>query len=94
MKLNLAHEFCLKFNRKIFVWFACGNYDSVPASQAHITRFRVIERLCVESGNKRSDRGALQYLLMVLSERQYRHFWLSAFPFFLSNSGRWGQQVD
>ena len=55
----------------------------------------VIERFSVESSNKRSDRGSVQqgftnYLLIVLSERQYHHFRLSAFPFFLSNSGRWG----
>jgi len=33
--------------------------NPVPASQARFEQFRVIERFCVESSNKHSDRGAL-----------------------------------
>jgi len=82
--------FCQTFNRDVFDWFACRNYNSFPGSQARITRFRVTECFCIESSNKSSDRGALQqgihnYLLTVFLERQYRNFRLGAFPLFPRN---------
>jgi len=33
--------------------------NPVPASLVRFQQFRVIEQFCVESSNKRSDRGAL-----------------------------------
>jgi len=35
--------------------------NCVPTSQARYPQFRVTERFCVESSNKRSDRGAPLY---------------------------------
>jgi len=34
--------------------------NRVPAGQARFQQFRVTERFCVESSNKRGDGGALQ----------------------------------
>ena len=90
MRVNVGHVFCETFNRDVFVRFSCRNYNSFPGSQARITRFRLTERFCIESSNKRSDRGSLQegihnYLLRVFSERRYRNFCLGAFPLFPRN---------
>jgi len=46
--------FFQKFNRDVLVCLPCRNYNSVPASQACITQFWVIEDFCAESKNKRS----------------------------------------
>jgi len=49
------------FVKNLTVTFLVGSpaemNNPVPASKA---RFRVIERFCVESSNKRSNRGSLQ----------------------------------
>jgi len=59
VKLNVGHVFCQKFNREVFGFSLVVIKNRVPASQAWFPQFRVIERFCVESRNKRSDRGAL-----------------------------------
>jgi len=51
--------FFQKSNRDVFVCLPCRNYSSVPASQACLTQFLVLERFCAESKNKGSHRGAL-----------------------------------
>jgi len=49
--------------KNVTVMFSVGSpveiNNPVPASQARFPQFRVIERFCVESSNKRSGRGAL-----------------------------------
>jgi len=54
VKLTQAMCFFQKFNRGVLVCLPCRNYNSVPASQACITQFWVIEGFCAESKNKRS----------------------------------------
>jgi len=51
------------FAKNLTVMFLIGSpfeiNNRVPASHARITVVPVIERFCVESSNKHSDRGAL-----------------------------------
>jgi len=50
------------FVKNLTVTFLGGSpveNSRAPASQARIPQFRVIERFCVESSNKRGDRRAL-----------------------------------
>jgi len=47
------------FNSGVFVWFAFGNNNPVPASQVRFHQLRVIERFCLEGNNKHSDRVTL-----------------------------------
>jgi len=51
------------FVKNLTVTFSVGSpveiNNRVPANQARFPQFRVSERFCVESSNKRSDHGAL-----------------------------------
>jgi len=97
----------VKLIKKASHVFWSNNYDisvglpveinnPVPVSHVRFQQFHVIECLCIEGSNKRSDREALSgdnlnCLLTVLSECQYRNFWLYIFPFNgTRSSGRGG----
>ena len=62
VKVNIGHVFCQTFNRDVLF----GSPVEIiivsrqPSMHYTIPRFRVIERFCIESSNKRSDHGALQ----------------------------------
>jgi len=78
-KLDVAHAFFQKSSRDAFVCLSCRNYNSVPASQACLTQFLVIERFYAESKNKGSGCGALavsfyNFLLTVLLEQRFPTF--------------------
>jgi len=48
------------FNRDVSLVLPAKINNPVPASQVRFQQFRVMERICGEGSNKRSDRGALQ----------------------------------
>jgi len=51
---------CVKYLTMTFPVDLPAKIDNpAPASQVRFQQFRVIERLCVEGSNKRSNRGAL-----------------------------------
>jgi len=84
--VKLTYAMCCFKNLTVtFLFLSRRNYNSVPASPACITQFRVIERFCAESKNKRSHREALavrihKFLLTVLLEQGFPTFCFPCTP--------------
>jgi len=84
----------------ILVGLPVAVHNPVPASQVGFQQFRVIEHFCVESSNKRSDRGHSSNDLEFFTDRTFRASFsdfrklINAFHFFLATMGERASQMD